>query len=55
MRDQIVEAMVEVAQSCAPGGSGTKADAVKAVRMCLDILVLMKLVSTPNFTPDVDS
>ncbi|KAI5996956.1 hypothetical protein EDD15DRAFT_2412543 [Pisolithus albus] len=28
---------------CAPGGGGTKADAVKAVRMCLDILELMKL------------
>jgi hypothetical protein len=54
MRDQIVEAMVEVARSCAPGGSGTKADAVKAVRMCLDILVLMKLVSIPNFTLDTD-
>jgi hypothetical protein len=44
MRDQAVEAMVEVAQSCAPGGTGTKADAVRAVRMCLDILELMKLV-----------
>lgn len=45
MRDRAVEAMVEVAQSCRPGGGGTKADAVKAVRMCLDILELMKLVS----------
>jgi hypothetical protein len=44
MRDQAVEAMVEVAQSCAPGGTGIKADAVRAVRMCLDILELMKLV-----------
>ena len=44
MRDQAVEVMVEVARSCAPGGTGTKADAVRAVRICLDILELMKLV-----------
>ncbi|KAI6039325.1 T-complex protein 11-domain-containing protein [Pisolithus marmoratus] len=43
MRDRAVDAMVEVAKRCAPGGGGTKADAVKAVRMCLDILELMKL------------
>jgi len=43
MRDQAVEAMVEAAQSCSPGGTGTKTDAVRAVRMCLDILELMKL------------
>lgn len=43
MRDQAMEAMVEVARSCAPKGTGTKADAVRAVRMCLDILELMKL------------
>jgi hypothetical protein len=43
MRDRAVEAMVDVALSCAPGGKGTKADAVKAVRMCMDILELMKL------------
>jgi len=41
MRDQ--EVVVEVAQPCVPGGVSTKADAVKAVRMCLDILELMKL------------
>jgi len=51
MRDQAVEAMVEVAQSCAPGGVGTKADAVKAVRMCLDILELMKLVRISICSP----
>lgn len=45
MRDRTVEAMVDVAQTCAPGGSGTKADAIRAVRMCLEILELMKLVS----------
>jgi hypothetical protein len=45
MRDRAVEGMIAVAQACAPGGSGTKADAVKAVRMCMDILELMKLVS----------
>lgn len=49
MRDQAVEDMVQVAQLCAPGESGTKSDAVKAVRMCLDILELMKLVSVTCF------
>ncbi|KAF8550045.1 Tcp11-domain-containing protein [Imleria badia] len=43
MRDRAVDAMVDVAKACAPGGGGSKADAVKAVRMCLDILELMKL------------
>ncbi|KAF8442909.1 Tcp11-domain-containing protein [Boletus edulis BED1] len=43
MRDRAVDAMVEVAKACAPGGGGSKADAVRAVRMCLDILELMKL------------
>ncbi|KAJ7134592.1 T-complex protein 11-domain-containing protein [Mycena epipterygia] len=43
MRDHAVELMVQVAQTCAPGGQGSKADAVKAVRMCMDILELMKL------------
>lgn len=45
MRDHAVELMVQVAQTCAPGGQGSKADAVKAVRMCMDILELMKLAS----------
>ncbi|KAG1745915.1 T-complex protein 11-domain-containing protein [Suillus paluster] len=43
MRDRAVDAMVEAAKACAPGCSGSKADAVKAVRVCLDILELMKL------------
>ncbi|TFK40550.1 T-complex protein 11-domain-containing protein [Crucibulum laeve] len=43
MRDAAVESMVQAAQVCAPGGSGSKADAVKAVRMCMEILELMKL------------
>ncbi|KAH7885269.1 T-complex protein 11-domain-containing protein [Phlebopus sp. FC_14] len=43
MRDRAVDAMVEVAKTCAPGGSGNKADAVKAVRLCFDILEVMKL------------
>ncbi|KAG5635357.1 hypothetical protein H0H81_011558 [Sphagnurus paluster] len=43
MRDHAVEAMVQVAQTCAPGGTGSKRDAVAAVRMCLEILELMKL------------
>ncbi|KZT19457.1 Tcp11-domain-containing protein [Neolentinus lepideus HHB14362 ss-1] len=43
MRDRQVEAMVATAQLCAPGGGGSKADAVKAIRMCFDVLELMKL------------
>ncbi|KAF8073790.1 T-complex protein 11-domain-containing protein [Lyophyllum atratum] len=43
MRDRAVEAMVQAAQACAPGGTGSKSDAVSAVRMCLEILELMKL------------
>ncbi|KAG2361703.1 T-complex 11 [Suillus spraguei] len=43
MRDRLVDAMVEAAKTCAPGCGGSKADAVKAVRVCLDILELMKL------------
>ena len=46
MRDRAVDAMVDVAKTCAPGGGGSKADAVKAVRSCLEILELMKLVGT---------
>ncbi|KAG5648312.1 hypothetical protein DXG03_004884 [Asterophora parasitica] len=43
MRDRAVEAMVEAARTCAPGGTGSKRDAVTAVRLCLEILELMKL------------
>ncbi|KAG6814260.1 hypothetical protein H0H92_015375 [Tricholoma furcatifolium] len=43
MRDRAVEAMVQAARSCAPGGIGRKCDALSAVRMCLEILELMKL------------
>ncbi|KAG5352922.1 hypothetical protein C0989_012159 [Termitomyces sp. Mn162] len=43
MRDRSVEAIVQVAQTCAPGATGKKRDAVMAVRMCLEILELMKL------------
>jgi hypothetical protein len=49
MRDRDVDAMVEIAKTCAPGGGGCKADAVRAVRKCLDILELMKLVSSINW------
>ncbi len=45
MRDAAVDQMVSLAQSCAPGGSGTKLDAVRAIRMCFEIMELMKLVS----------
>ncbi|KAG6896919.1 hypothetical protein C0992_005255 [Termitomyces sp. T32_za158] len=43
MRDRAVEAMVQVTQTCIPGGTGGKRDAVISVRMCLEILELMKL------------
>ena len=45
MRDAAVDQMVALARSCAPGGSGTKLDAVRAIRMCFEIMELMKLVS----------
>ncbi|KAI0761944.1 T-complex protein 11-domain-containing protein [Trametes elegans] len=43
MRDAAVDQMVALAQSCAPGGNGTKLDAVRAIRMCFEIMELMKL------------
>ncbi|KAI0785270.1 T-complex protein 11-domain-containing protein [Abortiporus biennis] len=43
MRDAAVDQMVKLAQSCMPGGTGTKADAVRAIRMCFEIMELMKL------------
>ncbi|KAJ3731087.1 T-complex protein 11-domain-containing protein [Lentinula guzmanii] len=43
MRDNAVEEMVRAAETCKPGGRGTKADGVNALRTCLDILELMKL------------
>jgi hypothetical protein len=46
MRDHSVDQMVNIAKSCAPGGTGTKGDAVRAIRMCFEIMELMKLVST---------
>ena len=45
MRDAAVDQMVALARSCAPGGAGTKLDAVRAIRMCFEIMELMKLVS----------
>ncbi len=53
MRDHAVDQMVKLAQSCAPGGHGTKADAVKAIRLCFEIMELMKLVciSPPALIP----
>ena len=44
MRDQAVNDMVALASSWAPGGTGTKTDAVGAIRLCFEILELMKLV-----------
>jgi hypothetical protein len=46
MRDRAVELMMDLAGSCAPGRSGDKAEVVKVFRMCLDVLELMKLVSS---------
>ncbi|OBZ71625.1 Protein SOK1 [Grifola frondosa] len=43
MRDHAVDQMVALAHSCAPGGKGTKVDAVRAIRMCFEIMELMKL------------
>lgn len=45
MRDQAVDAMVALAEKCGPGGGGSNADAVAAMRKCFEILELMKLVS----------
>ncbi|KAI0044401.1 Tcp11-domain-containing protein [Auriscalpium vulgare] len=43
MRDQAVDAMVQKAERCSPGGGGGKADAISAIRDCFEILELMKL------------
>ncbi|KAI0354957.1 Tcp11-domain-containing protein [Trametes cingulata] len=43
MRDAAVDQMVALARACAPGGNGTKLDAVRAIRMCFEIMELMKL------------
>jgi hypothetical protein len=45
MRDSAVDSMVEVAESYSSGRAGSNAEAVKVIRICLDILELMKLVS----------
>ncbi|KAH9854687.1 T-complex protein 11-domain-containing protein [Lenzites betulinus] len=57
MRDGAVDQMVGLARACAPGGGGTKLDAVRAIRMCFEIMELMKLVSADRIaarphTPD---
>jgi hypothetical protein len=44
MRDIAVTNMAGVARACAPGMGGTAADAIKAVRTCLELLEMMKLV-----------
>jgi hypothetical protein len=43
MRDPAVDAMVQLAMTCAPGGGGGKAEAVRAIRECFELLELMKL------------
>ena len=44
MRDQAVNQMVALADSCSPGGAGNMSEAVRAIRLCFEILELMKLV-----------
>ena len=44
MRDPAVDAMVQLAATCASGGSGGKPEAVRAIRECFELLELMKLV-----------
>ncbi|PCH40080.1 Tcp11-domain-containing protein [Wolfiporia cocos MD-104 SS10] len=43
MRDSSVAQMVELAKQCAPGAGGNKVDAVRAIRLCFEIMELMKL------------
>ncbi|KZT40600.1 Tcp11-domain-containing protein [Sistotremastrum suecicum HHB10207 ss-3] len=43
MRDRVVDTMVQMAHACAPGAGGSMGDAVKAIRICFEILELMKL------------
>ncbi|KAI0300299.1 T-complex protein 11-domain-containing protein [Russula brevipes] len=43
MRDPAVDSMVQLAMTCAPGGGGGKAEAVRAIRECFELLELMKL------------
>ena len=51
MRDRSVEAMVHAAESCGSDPSSPPSkDAIKAVRMCMEILELMKLVSATYFS-----
>lgn len=50
MRDAAVESMMKAAHACAPGGTGTKRDAVMALKMCMELLELMKLVSDGRMT-----
>lgn len=51
MRDPAVDAMVQLAMSCNPGGGGGKAEAVRAIRECFELLELMKLVRACFITP----
>lgn len=43
MRDRALDFMIQTAKSCAPGGTGTKRDAVAAIRLCMELLEFMKL------------
>ncbi|KAG2010203.1 hypothetical protein CC2G_013044 [Coprinopsis cinerea AmutBmut pab1-1] len=43
MRDRSVEAMIRVAEQCGSGPKKSARDAIKAIRMCMEILELMKL------------
>lgn len=45
MRDAMVDAMVTMAQLCAPGKGGGIFEALRAIRMCFELVEIMKLVS----------
>jgi hypothetical protein len=44
LRDAMVNAMVELAGKCKPGGGGGLDDALKAIKMCFEIVEIMRLV-----------
>ena len=54
MRDPAVDAMVQLAATCAPGSGGGRAEAVRAIRECFELLELMKLVRA-RFAPFIAS
>ena len=51
LRDSMVNSMVELARKCTPGGGGGLDDALKAIRMCFEIVEIMRLVRHSNPNP----